>query len=224
MVNIFNYVCTRSAQTTSNASESSLWWTTWLSNFFVDEYKCHKYSCTLQFRCKGERSCLHFTSVCNKRKDCTLNDDESYCDYIACPLKCMCRGYGFDCSATNISIIPSLPSNIRLLILARNTIHILATTLLTNLKLLYNFDVSDNHISKIAPNTFLKLDHLILLDLGHNNINLTLNINPLERTLLTLNILLLWNKCSLPFSTKYFQNLSKFKKYATAGQEWPVLP
>ena len=121
------------------------------------------------YHCRGQRSCIGLSQVCDGVKQCKLGDDEYACD-IHCPEGCMCSGLSFNCSYGGHSSMPSpLPDKLRYLNLNKNSLLSFKFTdgVLYYLSVL---SLSGNFIRNLELDTFQYFPNLLSLDLLRNPI------------------------------------------------------
>ena len=74
-----------------------------------DEAGCDgSYTCPGFYRCRGSRSCLHPSHLCDRIYQCPQKEDERFCE-VDCPRNCTCHGLAFQCHQPfNASLYPGL--------------------------------------------------------------------------------------------------------------------
>ena len=145
-----------------------------------DELQCEDLDCPGLYRCLGSSVCLHPTHVCDGWSQCSLHDDENFCN-LTCPQTCDCHGHSYQCSQ-NVSL--SQYPQLRFLLAKGSGIHpgdLGSNTLLIYLNLancqltqignvvfpnLHTLDVSFNHMKHVSHrdiNTFPRMVSLSLV-------------------------------------------------------------
>ena len=151
--------------------------------FHEDERGCKTIVCPGLYRCRGSTVCLHIDHLCDGWPQCPQRDDEWLCN-MTCPEGCLCQGHGLLCTRPfSTHIFPQLryldahgsgmaPSDLRnmtnyitYLNLAECSISVLPAMSFPNLQ---HMDLSDNRLTSVDMDVFLKLENLKVLSLQGN--------------------------------------------------------
>ena len=154
-----------------------------------DQIKCQARPCINKYKCHNSLVCLPLALTCDKKNDCSLEDDEHFC-YFCLP-NCFCLGFAISCKIANIntkeqsksfyvfvfinltnsvSFSPLLVHNASRLILCHNQIDSLWQPMQPyTYKFLYYLDMGRNIISTIKyPPKMLLLPNLRSLNITNN--------------------------------------------------------
>ena len=149
-----------------------------------DELQCEDPDCPGLYRCLGSSVCLHPTHVCDGWSQCSLHDDENFCN-LSCPQTCDCHGHSYQCSQNvSLSQYPQLRfllakgSGIQPGDLGSNTLLIylnLANCQLTQIgnvvfPNLHTLDISFNHVKHVSHKDINTLPRIVSLSLAGNPI------------------------------------------------------
>ena len=147
----------------------------WDCNFGTDEIDCSEIRNPFHFCCKGGKTCLHQSELCDGFVQCKRStDDEELCDLQPCPKHCKCIGSALQCKGNLLSTVPKYSLNVKAVILQASKIKQWETGELI-LNLLYRLDLSYNNLMQIKYHTFEHSSNLRELDLSYNNL---LSIEP----------------------------------------------
>ena len=136
----------------------------------VDESNCSKLACPGLFKCKSVSGdiCIDMKYRCDDVFDCPLyHEDELLCEPFLCPSNCSCTERSVDCSRRNITVIPDLPYETRLLNLSLNQIVPRKIPLIPHLMIVI---LSGNGIENIPDYFFETTPNVYIINLSHNKL------------------------------------------------------
>ena len=136
----------------------------------VDESNCSKLACPGLFKCKSVSGdiCIDMKYRCDDVFDCPLyHEDELLCEPFLCPSNCSCTERSVDCSRRNITVIPDLPYETRLLNLSLNQIVPRKIPLIPQLMIVI---LSGNGIENIPDYFFETTPNVYIINLSHNKL------------------------------------------------------
>lgn len=74
---------------------------------------CSEYTCKQMYKCNGfVKKCIHIGTVCNKKHNCPLGDDEQFCELrlLSCPTECHCGMHTLICMHVGVVLQQPLHS------------------------------------------------------------------------------------------------------------------
>ena len=135
-----------------------------------DEKGCDFVSCPGLFKCR-EGFCIDQSEVCDGVNHCPeSHDDEVLCSNLTCPKDCECLGRSVRCVGSNLTNIPVIRNDVRVIDLTNNDIQVTRDTVLA-FPYLGGFSLNSNRIYIIPFGAFKYLVNLLWLDLCHNSIS-----------------------------------------------------
>ena len=117
--------------------------------------------------------CIHLTSICDSIIDCTLRDDEYFCDSNLpnCPIYCKCLLFSFACSST-MSLLEAGTITLYVSICISNSKTVNLLSILKYFTQPHLLDLSNNGVSHVCQqlNQYKHGNQIIELIMNENEI------------------------------------------------------